>query len=171
MRTTSLICWLLHTAGALLLAGCVNYRLGPPQDLPFRSIHIRTVQNDSFAPQAQAVVSENLIEAFLRDGSVLVESAGRADATLEVTLSRYHRERSATQLHDTVLGRSFRLQLQARVSLLDNRAGGTYFADREFAVTEEAFIDDGLQRAEYQTIPILARELAKQIRDYVLNVW
>lgn len=118
MRTTSLRIWLLHAVIFLFLTGCVHYRLGPPQKLPFRSIHIRAVQNDSFAPQTHAVVSENLIEAFLRDGSVLVESFDRADATLEVTLFGYQRERSTTQLHDTALGRSFRLQLQARVSLL-----------------------------------------------------
>lgn len=171
MRTTSLRIWLLHAASFLFLTGCVHYRLGPPQKLPFQSIHIKAVQNDSFAPQAHTVVSENLIEAFLRDGSVLVESSGRADATLEVTLFGYHRERSTTHPHDTALGRSFRLRLQARVSLLNNRSGETYFSDREFAVTEEAFIDDGLQGAEYQTIPVLALELARQIKNYVLSVW
>ena len=35
------------------ISGCNSYQLGNPAELPFESIYIKPVSNDSFAPQAQ----------------------------------------------------------------------------------------------------------------------
>ena len=145
--------------------------LGSPADLPFQSLHIKLVENRSSLPQAPALFTQNLIEAFLRDGRVLVTSEREADALLAVTLQQVTRRLSSTQGNDTLRGRSFALSLRATATLTEARSGRTLFESREFTVSEETLADDGLQPAEYQSIPILARDLARKIKDSIVNPW
>ncbi|MEC7487151.1 MAG: hypothetical protein VYE55_02485, partial [Verrucomicrobiota bacterium] len=49
------------------MAGCQSYQLGDPTQLDFRSIYIKPVTNDSFAPQVQALLSSKIRELFIRD--------------------------------------------------------------------------------------------------------
>ena len=166
----------LPRAGAILLStflicGCASYKLGPPQGLPFRTLYVETVKNESIAPQAQALLTRNLIEAFLRDGTVSIVEKNRAEAALRVTISSYSRRRAATQEEDTVLGRSFGLTLQVSATLVDNTNGDLYFKDRLISASEIAYSDSGLNQAEFQAMPLLARNLAAKIKDSVLNVW
>ena len=164
------ICFLI-LAFLLSLTGCVHYHLGRPADLSFQSLHIERVENRSSLPQAHALVTRNLIEAFLRDGSVLIASKHESDALLSVTLEEVTRRRSATQGNDTLRGRSFALTLRATATLTDARKGLPIFEAREFTVSEVTFADDGLQPAEYQSIPLLARGLALKIKDSVISPW
>ncbi len=152
-------------------SGCSHYRLGSPAELPFHTIFVSAVENESLAPQTQALLTENLIEAFLRDGTLKVVSRSEAEAILKVTLIDYARKLSATQESDTLLGRSFAMQLRAEASLLNNRTPIPYFSNLEFSFSEYAFIDDGLPQAEYNSMPLLARGLAKRIKDYVVSAW
>ncbi|HRE81071.1 MAG TPA: LPS assembly lipoprotein LptE [Opitutaceae bacterium] len=97
---------------ALMLAGCSNYVLGTGKSLEFRTLFIEPVENDSNLPQAVAVISTQLREAFLRDGRVtLVNSAADADAVLSVTLSSYghgagERHRVGAQIRSLIGGSS-----------------------------------------------------------------
>ena len=128
-------------------------------------------QNQSTAPQAQALLTRNLIEAFLRDGRLSIANIDRAEATLRVTLSHFNRRFAATQEADTALGRSFGLTLEATATLVDNASGKTYFRDRIFTADDIAYADSGLNQAEYQAIPRLAQNLANKIKDSVVNTW
>ncbi len=160
---------LLTTLG--IFSGCAQYHLGQSVDAPFRTIYIEPVTNRSFAPQAQALLTENLIEAFLRDGTVRVVDKDQAEATLHVTITRYDREITARQQDDTVLGRTFGVTLEAQVSLLDNLNGNIYFTRRTLSANDHVFIDGGLPQTEYQNIPVLTRSLAQKIKNTVVSVW
>ena len=73
-----------------LISGCKSYQLGNPAILPFESIYIKPVTNDSFAPQAQAMLSTQIRDTFIRDGRTkLVSSKQAADAVLIVNLTKY----------------------------------------------------------------------------------
>lgn len=160
---------------SLSVTSCQHYQLGRSTSLPFKTLYVAPVQNDSYAPQAQALLTENLIRFFLVDGSVKIVSENQADAILQVTISDYERNLFATQSDDTLRARSFSLKLKAQATLYDKQKGTAYFQDRSFIASEVTFseTDEGasLPQAEYQTIPILTRELAKEIRDGVINVW
>ena len=72
-------------AGLALLAfvgGCANYQLGTGGKLTFATLYLEPVANHTTLPQAQALVSSQLRERFLRDGRVtLVNSSADADAS------------------------------------------------------------------------------------------
>ena len=76
---------------ALAVAGCSNYRLGTGSRPAFASLRVEPVVNRTSLPQAEALVSARLREAFIRDGRVPLGSAKSA-ALLAVTLSDFRRE-------------------------------------------------------------------------------
>src|SRR6185312_10866281 len=121
---------------------------------------------------AQAIVSTQLRDAFLKDGRVtLVNSAAEADATLTVTIKDYHREMTVAREDDTGLARKFDVTLGTVCTLRDNRAGKVLFTRRTVAVHRDVFTDSGQLQAEYQMLPVLAETLAQKISHTVLDVW
>ncbi len=151
--------------------GCTSYHLGKSADMPFKTLYIEPVSNRSFAPQTQALLNENLIEAFLRDGQIRIVDESQAETTLRVVITRYDREIAARQKDDTFLGRTFGVTLEVQVSLIDNLTGNLYFAGRNLSTNDNILIDDGLPQSEYQTIPVLTRSLAQKIKNTVISVW
>ena len=86
-----LAAFLLIFAAASFTA-CSHYRLGTEAPLAFTRLYIAPVENAAGLPQATAIFSTQLREAFLRDSRVvLVNDAAAADATLTVSLARLAR--------------------------------------------------------------------------------
>ena len=167
----------------IFISGCNSYQLGNPVELPFESIYIKPVSNDSFAPQAQAMLSIQIRDAFIRDGRTkLVTSKEAADAILLIHLTEYNRLPAARQSADTTAAASFRLLLAAEVSLFNQNKGDYYFQERiiressnayannPYATPATAQTQDFLQ-IEYHTMPRLTYDLARGIADEVLNTW
>ena len=165
------------------ISGCNSYQLGNPVELPFESIYIKPVSNDSFAPQAQAMLSTQIRDAFIRDGRTkLVTSREAADAVLLINLIEYNRRAAARQSDDTTTAASFSLVLTAEVSLFNQNKGDYYFQERiiressnayannPYATPATAQTQDFLQM-EYHTMPRLTYDLARGIADEVLNTW
>ncbi len=168
-RTTTLFCGL---ALLWLLGGCAHYGLGTDGKLTFQTLYVEPIANKTVLPQAHAVVSSALREEFLRNGRVtLVNSAAEADATVSVTLVDYHREVATVRPGDTGLARAFALTLGAAVTLKDNRTGKILFEKRPVKTVRDAYTDGGQLQAEYQTLPLLAETLGRQVAHTVLDVW
>lgn len=162
----------LLLALALTGAGCAHYQLGTGSRLAFTTLYVAPVRNQAMVPQADAIVTASLREAFARDGRVtLVTSPAAADATLRVTLTAYRREMVAANPADTGLARKFALHLTASCSLTDNRTHRPLFAHRDLTATRDAYTDSGQLQAEYQALPLLAESLARQVTHTVLDVW
>lgn len=158
--------------GTLLGSSCANYRLGMGATPVFRTLYVEPVANQTLLPQAQAVVSTQLREAFLRDGRIaLVNSPADADATLHVVIDVYAREVAAVREDDTGLARKFNLTLGVACTLRDRRAGTALFANRAVSAQREAFTDGGQLQSEYQTLPLLADALARKVVHTTLDVW
>ena len=154
------------------LAGCAQYRLGTGAQPGFATLYIEPVRNQTLLPQAQAIVSTQLREAFIHDGRVtLVNSEAEADATLTVVLHDYHRVVTAVREDDTGLARKFALTLATECTLHDNRGGRDLFKNRPVSVNRDAFTDGGQLQSEYQTLPLLAEALGQKISHSVLDVW
>ena len=165
------------------ISGCNSYQLGNPAELPFESIYIKPVSNDSFAPQAQALLSTQIRDAFIRDGRTkLVTSREAADAVLLINLTEYNRYPAARQSEDTTAAASFSLVLAAEVSLFNQNKGDYYFLKRIINESSSAYADnpyanpaiaqtqDFLQM-EYQAMPRLTHDLSRRIAEEVLNTW
>lgn len=165
------------------LSGCKSYDLGSPAELTFQSIYVKPVQNDSFAPQAQAVLSSQIRDALIRDGRLrLVTSEEAADAVLFVKLIQYSRETATRDRQDTTVGVNFDLNLAAEIALFDQANSQYFFKERRLSERSNAFVDNpfapvgptqsqGFLQAEYQAMPRITRDLAKKIADEVLSPW
>ncbi len=176
MRQLALFATLL---GLGLSVGCAHYQLGTEAKLSFHTLYLAPVGNKAKLPQAVAIVTTQLRQAFIADGRVtLVNSPDQADATLTVTLSDYGREVTSARPDDTGLARKFNLRLTAACTLRDNRADKTLFAQRPVTVEQQIFAtatpqqaDSDQLQAEYQALPQLATKLADKVAHTTLDVW
>lgn len=167
----------------LSASSCRSYKLGHPGELAFTSIYVMPVENNSFAPQAQAQVSSDLREAFIRDGRVkLVASEEAADVVLMVSLADYSRSPSARANVDTVKAFDFDITLTSNVSLYDPINGNYLFKNdlieaRTNAYTENPYAAPAALNtqtyhiAERQAMQNLSRSLAQKIADRILSAW
>lgn len=174
---------LLSLVAMNLSVGCKSYTLGHPAELPFETIYIQPARNDSFAPQAQALISGQVREAVIRDGRVkLVAEPGKADALLRMTLSEYTRNAAARRQDDTEIAQNFDLTLGLQLDLYDQDNGSYFFQGREVEArttgyTNNPYVDaavrdtQGLIQSEYNAMPRLARELGRKAADELLSVW
>ncbi len=163
--------WIWLTLGAALLtSGCAHYALDAPGELPFRTVYVEPVKNRTYAPQAQELLTRQLITDLRQAGVTTVASPTGADATLTVTLADFQRLGTATQAADTGLAASYLLVLEADCSLIA-RNGNAYFEDRRILAREQIFLDSGQQPAEFQAMPVLTRTLAGNIADAVTSTW
>ena len=163
------------------LSACKAYHLGSPTEIPFKSIYIAPVANNSYAPQAQTITSAMLRENFTRDARVkVVANKENADAILLIDLTDYERSGTASNRQDTSIADSFDIRLGAVVSLLDQKTGTYLFAERPIQVTTNAFTrnlyqdDDqpiAYQLSERQAMEQLARDLARRTTEMVLSPW
>lgn len=162
----------LILAGLLSLTGCANYQLGTAGQLNFTTLYVEPVENDTLLPQARAVLSTQVREAFARDGRVtLVNSAATADATLTIVVRDYHRDIASVREEDTGLARKFTLTLGVDCTLRHNRTSQVLFTNRRIVTQRDAFTDGGQLQSEYQALPLLADSLAQKIAHAVLDVW
>lgn len=162
--------------------GCASYQLGSGGELPFKTIFVRPATNDSFAPQAQALVSAQVRETIIQDGRLeIVANESDADAVLMINLSEYDRSSAARSSEDSVEARDFNVTLVAEISLYDNASGDFQFRNREVSDYTIAYVNNpyadqnaaiqSYRRSEYQAMPRLARDLGRKIADEVLSVW
>lgn len=160
-------------ASLALLAGCSNYRLGTGAKPAFNTLYVAPVVNESGIPQAVAVVSTQIREAFINDPRiVIVNTPEEAEATLAVTLVGYGRTLQTSQRADTGLARKFDITLDAQATLRDTRDGRAIFEKRKVQAVRQVFTDGGQQlQAEYQNLPFLAEALAGNLVSATLDVW
>ncbi|MFO1446625.1 MAG: LPS assembly lipoprotein LptE [Opitutaceae bacterium] len=180
MRSFCAVSVSLFALIALCGSGCSHYQLGTGSQTGFRTLYVEPVENAAGLPQAVALVTTHIREAFLRDGRVtLASSAAEADATLSIRLTRYQRDVATVLPNDTGLARKFDLTLRATATLKDNRTASTLFTDRPLEARRQAYTDDarspgnfGQQRqSEYQAMPLLAESIAKSALGAVLDRW
>ena len=154
--------------------GCAHYQLGTGAagKLAFQTLYLAPVENKTLLPEARALLSTQLREAFARDARVaLVNTPAAADATLAVTSTSDRREVHTVREGDTGLARKFNLTLATTATLRDRRANKVLFENRPIVVQREVFTDSGQLQSEYQTLPLLAESLAAKVTHAALDVW
>ncbi len=174
------------SAAVALLAGCGTYKAGSGRPLA-DSVYIGPAVNESFLPQIDVVVTERLRDAFMGDSGVRLADRDSADAILNVTISEFSREGRAhglpveetgpdgnlTLQEDTGMARAFDLFLRAHVQLVDSVSGRVLLED-EFMATTQSIPTPyyrGSAEEERLLLPVLARDLARQIRIAIESRW
>lgn len=169
----------------LFSAACSHYRLGTGVERDIESIFIRPVETSGKLPQASAIFTTRVREAFIRDGRIrVVNTPDEADAVLSVTVGDYSRRSLTGTPGDSGLARSIGITLATTATLSDPAGEKVWFKDRPISVERQVFTDDGtpplsatfLQpvqqtQAEYQLVPQLAEPLAECLLGAVLDTW
>lgn len=170
----------------IFLASCSCYHLGSPSlaTLPFKTLYVKPVANRSFVPQAQALLSEQLIRNFQQSGIEVTQCEEVADATLVVVIEKYYHTVFSTrssnrknQTHkesansSTELASSFVVFLNASCTLINNETCEPFFPSTKVVATFNVEANDSVQRVLYQDMPVLTQKLANEIRDIVVGTW
>lgn len=162
----------LTVIAALLCGGCGYKLAGTAQPLPFNTIAIKQVENDSYAAQASNPLTTQLAIRLSQSPGLELVSLDDADAVLEVTLNDFTRRMYSSQEQDTALASGYRVTLTAKCTLRDRVSGKVLFKDKEISASTNVYSRSGSYiDAEYQNMTVLTDELAKRIVDQVLGVW
>ncbi|MDR1458224.1 MAG: LPS assembly lipoprotein LptE [Puniceicoccales bacterium] len=156
----------------LLLAGCTStYHLGKSEPLPFESICVKIVGNESFVPQIQALITRKLGDGFARDSRLVLSGETDADAILNVVVLASDQKTSATSSSDTELASYLAISLRATCSLIDGKTGREYFTNEVVSVEMDLLSDGNYSSRRYQVMPKLCDELVNKIVNLVGHPW
>jgi len=163
------------------LAACSHYQLGTPGKLTFSTLYVEPASNKTLLPQARAILTAQIRQAFIEDGRLqVVNSPQEADATLTVVITAYHRDIAAVRENDTGLASKFAITFVTACTLRDNRSGQAMIDHRAVQVVQGVYTDNGMVRSttpgdqlqsEYNSLPLLAQAMASKISHLVLDVW
>lgn len=161
-------CWGLLLSACLLFGAC-QYRVGTGSQRQFDSLALLPIQNETLLPQAEALLDSQIRDQLLRAGISIVPES-RADVVLLVRLVHFDRELTAVRSDDPDLALSYGLTLRAELTLRD-RSGELILEDVPVEITRESLAIEGVQVADYQTLPVMMRDLSLRIRRRVLDRW
>ena len=176
-------------ASLAMLCGCASYKAGAGI-ANTESIWIAPAINQSYMPQIASVLTERVREAFLSDNIVRIVRKDAADTRLDITIDSVNRESRASgpyvarttetstgtkteETRDNGLDKAYDIILTARAVLTDSKTDRVIL-DRTYTTSTQALphpytltsADD-----ERMLMPILARDLARQIHDDIAHRW
>jgi hypothetical protein len=157
--------------GCLCLAGCLGYRAGAVGTRDFRSVAVPMFRNLTVTPQLEAQVSNAIIKRFQQDGTLRVENRESADVVLLGTITRYRRTAIRSARLDSGVPREYRLVITAQVEVRDQRTGQVILKPTSFEGAAESFIGSDLQSADYQALPLIADDIARQVVARLVESW
>lgn len=156
-----------------LFAGCSNYRLaGTAAKLPFSSVYVQPVRNVSFAPQAAPILTNAISKSLMQVPDLRIAYQSEAQAVLSTSIVNYEKVPVATKANDTALAASYRITATALCTLTRSN-GGVVFKERpvKASITVYTGADNNLISNEYESMPVLMRELGDKIKDAVIGIW
>jgi hypothetical protein len=150
----------------------MHYSAGPGTSLEFDKIYVAPVKNDSFAPQAQALLTKQIRTKLANCPGLELASSSENAAILEVTIIDFGQSMATTRDDDTIRAKSFDVKMSVSCTLSDDATGKVYFKNYHMSDSVECHaFDDNFQASQYQAIPQLTNKLADKICDAVCNPW
>lgn len=155
----------------LLPLGCTHYRLGESTGSGPQNVFVRPAENRSLAPQAGLLVTESIRQSLLTTGDIDLADRDESESRLTVVITSFDRGVAATDPEDTQRATAYRLTLTAEATLISSDGSRTWFRERIFEASDQILTDSGVIQAEYQAMPLIARELGRKIADAVDSSW
>lgn len=168
---------LLALSLVFILSSCSHYSVRVHDSLPFKSLYLNTVVNESFAPNLHALFQNQLRQTVLEQTPLtLSKNADLADVQLDLRLVNY--ERSARSLSSSDTGRfnALNLTIGVELSLYDRKAGVYLIEKTLLSSSEPIFFDrtngnSNLSEIEYEALPRISRKLAEAVIHQILSHW
>lgn len=167
----SLGLFLFFLLSALLISGCLGYKLGPSNGYPAgaRSIQVLPFQNQTVEPRLSAPVTAAVRKSLQQDGTYSLSThAGEGDLLLQGTITQLERTPLSYNPNDTLRTLDANLTLYTHVTVTD-RHSGKLLLDKTLLSRTTIRLDSDQTSTEQQAIPLLADELARRITSYVTD--
>lgn len=154
----------------LLLCGCAGYRLGPTsgQQSGAKSVQITPFVNNSVEPGLADEVTSSLRKAVQRDGTFRLNTRGDADLIITGIITDYRRRELSLLRDDLRTVRDYQVTISAQVNIRE-RATGRVLQDRVLKGETLLRVGDDFGSSERQATPLLANDLARQIKDLLVD--
>lgn len=159
----------------LLWAGCASYSLKEASSSgELRTLTIDPVVNESYAPQVISLLTRDLRDSFIREGSVrLVDGDRRSDARLRVRVVDYResfvsgRDEDAGRPASLALDMTVAVELDSTSAAIRDRIPNDWRFTESVPVYAEPSIRDGAS----MHLPALTQKISRRVRDAVLSPW
>lgn len=156
---------LLGFGVALGLSGCAGYTLGPTNGLGAgeKSVQIQPFANLTLEPRLTDAVTSQLRKELQRDGTYQLATHGNGDIIVSGALTRYQRLEVTFAPADVLTVQDYRLMLTARVTARERATGNVILRDVPVSGYTLIRVGSDLPSAERQALPMLARDLARNV--------
>lgn len=159
---------------AIGLGGCAGYRLG---NVPYaqmegvRTIYVPVIKNDTYEPSLQVMTTNAVLRALHQDGTYQSSRLGQADATLEIKITAFERRPVRVSRDNVRATDQYRVTLTTQSTLINHRTGTKVFTDLTTTGETDFFVQDDIQEAERQAIPLAAEDLARKLVNQITEGW
>ncbi len=153
-----------------LLAGCAGYRLGPTSGRSpgTQSVEVRLFDNETLKPRLVEPVTFNLRRELQQDGTYRLATHETGDIIVKGTITDFAREELSFQPEDVLTVRDYTVTMAADVVAIERTSGRTNLHQQVEGRTTLRVGND-LTSAERQAIPLLARDLARNIKTKLVE--
>ena len=164
----------------LILGACAHYTNVTEESLPFKTIYIDPVNNNSFAPNVQVLFDAQIRQKILESGRIqIVQDLAQADCQLFVRLENYSRSPIARSSTDPGRVSALNTSLRAVVSFYDTINGRYLIKDYALANSEPIFFPEtgtessliDTKEGEYRVLPKNIDQLTEAITQLILMDW
>jgi len=154
-----------------LTPGCVGYRFGSTLPPGINSVHVPTFYNRTSEPLLETQTTGATKQGLQKDGTLrVVADKARADALLEVTLTRFTLEPLRYDPDQAKTTNEYRMRIRADLVFKRQRDG--HILSKRTVEGEATFEPAGsLTSAKRAALPEAARDLAHDIVESVVEYW
>jgi len=154
----------------LMLCGCAGYRLGPTggQQAGARSVQITPFLNHSEEPGLADELTAALRKAIQHDGTLHLATDGASDLIVEGVITDFQRRELSLLTEDVRTVRDYQITLVVHFTVRE-RSTGAVIMERDVSAGSVMRVGGDLAATETQLAPILARDLARQITNLLVD--
>jgi hypothetical protein len=157
--------------GGLLAGGCMGYRVGPVLHADYKSVAVPMFHNKTLHPQLEAQITNAIIKGLQADGTLRIESQDNADVMVSGAIVDYERRELRSAREDTGVAREYRIIITAEIQARNRRTGEWVVKPTKIKGQADTFIGSDLQSAEFQVLPLVADDLARQVVSLLVESW
>jgi hypothetical protein len=158
-------------AAALLLTGCMGYKLGGAKPAGINSVTMAPVINATGEPAIELQITRAMRQQIQFDGRLeLVNERKNADSIMEITLTDYHLEPIAYRSELRTTPELYRMRING-IAELRNVATGEIISTSETYGEATFEFEADLTTAKRDALPRAAQEIATYMLDDLIDQW
>jgi hypothetical protein len=152
-------------------AGCANYRLKTAVPDELRTIAVPVFENASGFPEIDALVTQEVLREFQREGTFKLARLDDASLKLLGKLESSKNEPVNFDRNFSSRASEYRHTLTARITLVERGSGKLLIDDMPIKANTTFLVRGDMLTGLQDAQPRIARELARAITDAVLAHW